>query len=449
MNKKVTACLLAVLLLCSALSGCGSAEEASPAAEATAIDRLDLETLTIATANGREIPFSQLNDMVVYMEYIYQMGGAVPYKDAEEMLSFLKNVLNMVIEKEVLLSQCDARGIALSEEETAILQSEYEEHMAKILAGFEETARKQDPEASEELLAARAEAMLDENLQMIGMTQESFYQDMVTSHLVDDLLYDSVARDVTVSDGDIRAWYESELAAQKAAIEKKDTVFEEYWNGDLPALYIPEGYAEVRYIIYSFEENEELDKAQALLIGQRDALVTKLTELLTTNADSSSEIERVQTEIAAVKAQLNELAAGRKAVQDAKAFHAALEKGASFPELLATLGAGVENSGEEVELIGPHSAYVDEILSVCAGFEADGDYSDVILTDDACYILWCERALNAGEVEFESVKDACREAALVNARGEVWQQAKADWVAEADIWIDEDALLTLCGLNEE
>lgn len=449
MNRKAIARILALLLLCSLLSGCSSGAKAPDSAEATAIDELGLETLTIATANGREIPFSQLNDMVVYMEYIYQMGGAVPYKDAEGMLGFLKNVLNMVIEKEVLLSQCDARGIALRDEEIAILQSEYEDHMSKILAEFRETARKQNPEGSDEEIAVRAEAMLNENLQRIGMTQESFYQDMVTSHLVDDLLYDSVAREVTVSDGDIRAWYESELAAQKAAIEKKDTVFEEYWNGDLPALYIPEGYAEVRYIIYSFEENEELDKAQALLMEQRDALVTKLTELLTTNTNSSSEIERVQTEIAAVKAQLNELAAGRKAVQDAEVFHAELEKGASFPELLTTLGAGVENSGEAVELIGPHSAYVDEILSVCAGFEADGDYSDVILTDDACYILWCERALNAGEVEFESVKDACREAALVNARGEVWQQAKADWVAEADIWIDEEALLTLCGLDKE
>lgn len=448
MKRKAIACMLALLLCCSVLGGCAAkGEEAAASPTETAIDQLNLEELTIATANGREIPFSQLNDMVVYMEYIYQMGGATPYKDSEGMLSFLKSVLNMVIEKEVLLSQCDERGLALSDDETAILKAEYEDHMDKIIEEFEVTARKQNPEGTDAEIAIRAEAMLDENLQMIGMSQESFWQDMVTSHLVDDLLYDSVARDVTVSEEDILAWYESELEAQTKAIGERDTLFEEYWEEGLPCLYIPEGYAEVRYVIYSFEKDEELDKAQSQLIRQRDELAAKLTELLTKNTSSGDEIARLQEEIAAVKAEINALAEQRKAVQDARLFHAELEKGASFTELFTTLDESVENSGDEVYLIGPHSAYVDEILTVCAGFESDGDYSDVIITDDSCYILYCERALPAGSVAFDEVREACEEAALVAARGTLWQETKQQWVAEADIWIDEAALNTLCGIE--
>lgn len=402
MNKKTLACLLALVMtaLC-ALSSCALAEEPADAA-------IDPQTV-IATAGDLSITYDEvyalvrttINDYANYYQQYY--GYQVDTADEE----FQRSIAELVVENElyvkILTAKAEELGLGATEEELAAIheqaQSEYDNIVDYYTSYFSSNAEE----------GADVDAQVQSFIEESGYTLEFIESQLKMSALLE-TLYAHVTQDVTVTDEEVRAAFDTEIASLKETYDAdKDEFLSAYLNGE-QLRYTPEGVRLVQNIYVVKDEEDESDESEAT-DGETDADDAPLTG---------------RAKIEAAKAELD---AGADFAEVAAKY---TEDGSHLDELLVNGYPVFFGSGMYEQ------SFVDNAMAL----ENVGDVSAIVETSYGYHLLRYAAELTPGPIAFELVSDEMRETALSEKKDDVYLAQETAWLEEQEIvMLNLDALI--------
>ena len=258
--KKIFAAALALVLALSII-GCSVAPSAGEG-DTAVVDSDE----AVATIGDRKVTFGEYKQLFdAYAQYYAMMGYDIS-ADEEGTKQLQDSIIDALVVNEIIAYQAAQSGYdKLSDEKLA----EIEEQAAADLNSIVEEYRKQaesDAEADSgidveerlaEYIADEAEAYTGER-----MTAEEYGKWILensTESAIGESFKEAMLKDVTVSDEEIKSWYDENLKTQQETYDnnpenyKADKEAEELYGGD-PVLYVPEGYSRVLHILITPED---------------------------------------------------------------------------------------------------------------------------------------------------------------------------------------------------
>lgn len=410
MNKKTLACLLALVMtaLC-ALSSCALAEEPADAA-------IDPQTV-IATAGDLSITYDEvytlvrttINDYANYYQQYY--GYQVDTTDED----FQRSIAELVVENElyvkILTAKAEELGLGATEEELAAIheqaQSEYDNIVDYYTSYFSSYAEE----------GADVDAQVQSFIEESGYTLEFIESQLKMSALLE-TLYAHVTQDVTVTDEEVRAAFDTEIASlQETYDADKDEFLSAYLNGE-QLRYTPEGVRLVQNIYVVKDEEDESDESDA------------------TDVEAGDEAD---VESAADDAPLT----GRAKIEAAKA---ELDAGADFAEVAAKYTEDGSHLDELLVNGYPvffgSGMYEQSFVDNAMALENVGDVSAIVETSYGYHLLRYAAELTPGPIAFELVSEEMRETALSEKKDDVYLAQETAWLEEQEIvMLNLDALI--------
>lgn len=373
MMKRLLSFLL-MLAMCCALTAC-SKEEASTV---SATDAPPAANGTETTANPDDVMITIGSETVTRAEYEEYLNTMVNYYSNSgydvtdpQLYAVLQEIaLKTGVEYAVMNQLIAEKGLTLTEDEKAAIiadaQADWDAIVADGLSYYGITE-----ESTEEERSAMTVSVLAE-LESMGYTPESFQAESVVNAGYNKL-YEDITKDVSVSDEDVLAYFDSLVEADKASYENNVAAYEnaQYMN-QLYAMYgmsdfttefyyKPAGYRLVTHILLEVEEELLSNYAdlQATYEEQQNTLEEggEVTEALVT----AEEVENARLAIlASVQATVDEI---NQKLADAQsdAFYAAID------ERIAA--ANVVYSDEA-------QAILDNAAAVSAALQAESDSAE-------------------------------------------------------------------------
>ena len=432
MMKRLMAMLMALLMLGAVACAETSGDDVLVTVGESTVTRVEYEGYLATLSN-------------YYADYGYDVTDP-------SMLSVLQGfALQTGIEYAVMDEQLVALGLALTEaEKNAAIEAAKAEWNAVIddgMAYYGITAESTEEEYASTLVSVLAE------LETMGYTEESYLADSV-SYAGYDKLYAYTTQDVTVSDDEVVAYYQSLVEADKATYENNAAAYEElqYYNQlyamygmseyVTEAYYKPEGYRLVTHILLSADE--------ALLTAYADLQAAYEEQQLTLEEGGEVEGELVTAE-EVENARLAILANVQPTVDE---INQKLADGATFAELIPqyTTDPGM---ADEASIAAGYEVHMDSVNWVIPfrdqSFTVDniGDVTAPVVTDYGVHIIQYVADVPGGPVELTDAMAASFKAALLkSAQDTAYYAAIEQWVNEANVVYSDEAK-TIMGITDE
>lgn len=239
-----------------------------------------------------------------------------------------------------------------------------------------------------------------------GVSAEWIYDDLA-AQLRQEALRDAVTSDITASDDDVRAGYESRAAAQETEFGLDPASYDMALMDGEMIFYNPPGYRRVQAILLAFDAEAQVEY---------DALAREM--------ESAGDSVRIQELLAAMDGlYATPLRTAEKLIER-------LNAGEEFAGIQAAYSG--DACGEYV--VGPESAqYGDEFRDAAMALETVGDISGVVYSDWGVYILRYSGDVETGRVEFSEVEPLLRQAIETEARNAAYGAQVEKWLEEAEI----------------
>lgn len=453
-SLRAFALLLCAVLAAAFFAGCNLVE---------VDDSKDLNQ-TVATVNGEKITLRDFQSLHDYYAQLYYYYGYDITADTENYNEFKKNLLTSLVNEHVLRQKAAELGFTnLSEEDLAEVDESFLADYARYLETFREQAESDklnDPAAN---VDARMDELARAQLAENGQGYDETYYQYVIDKAVDNLrqsIYDTV----TITDDQVKAYYDEELANQKAAVDKDPTAYEGYAKGqeDAPALFVPEGYRYATHILVKFEgldkavdariaeiktRQDEIASRKEEIDAETAALDTAASDYQTKLSALNSEKDQLTAEGDTLTAEYDGLVAQRKAacLEKAEGIVAQLDSGKVWEELSKQFNEddGTKEDGPYFEtgyLVGPKTtAYYQSFTDEAMNLTEIGQYSKVPVESGYGYhILMLKSIVTPGEVPFETVKEELHDVVLTKKQQDKWYATQEEWVAAADVVKYED-----------
>ena len=447
----------------------------------------------VAKVNDTEITKAEWKNYTEYLASYYQQyyqqyfGITVPMTE-EDIASYGDAALEQLIQSVVLQDKAKALGFDPLGEEDAADVEDYADSMMefyKLMMRYQSYPDLETVEEEQERLAAEAEetpsepvetvatltnadldALLTSDLSAQGITREYFVQSR-TSSVQSDKIYDYATADVTVTEEQVKAQFDSTVASQKESYDATPTL---YASNSTNAYYVPEGYRGVKNLLVkiSSEDQTAIDELQDTLTtatSTLDDMNGQLEELRAedtasydeeTLASYNEQIAALEEQAAAAQTTIDETGAALTEKTDA-AFAAILPKA---QEVLAKAQAGedfdalIETYGEDTGMTSePNksrgylvceglSRYEQSFQDAAMALENVGDVSaDLVKTSYGYHILQYATDIAAGEVEYtDEIKNTIYEDMLEQAKDAAYEAAVTQWVSEATVKTFEKAM---------
>lgn len=434
-----------------------------------------------------------------YSDYYEQyFGFSMPLTD-ETIASYGESALESMIESVVLQDKIVELGFdPLSEEDAAEVESyadmmmdlykqliryqefadieTVEEEYARLSAALQPEATPGEPTPAEPVPAptvdpeqlvatmtdAELDAMLLEHLeQEHGYTHDYFVKTQ-TSSLQSQMLRDSVTADVTVSDEEIRAAFDSRVEAQKTSYDATPTLYASAINAGSDVFYTPEGYRGVKHILVALSDEDQaaINEMNTTLTTAQNALTSAQEQLDNLNGEDTSDYDEealaaYQEQVAALEEQVTQatttIEETQKALDEATeaAFAAVLptaeealakaQAGEDFDALIEEYGDDPGMRSEPASTQGylicdGLSLYVAEFQDAAMALENVGDISDLVKTSYGYHILKYEMDIPSGPVEYtDEIAENLGADLLSEAQDAAYKAAVTQWVSEAKV----------------
>ena len=331
MQKKALLALLLVLAMI--LSGCSLIVKDEAVDAARVVIRVGDDTYTKAQVQA------QIQNQVNYMTALYSRYGlSFDSTNADVMSSLTDNVLNSLVERSVLLAKAKELGLdQLTDEE----KTKIEENTASQLDSLRQSAATEfslDLETQLEEINAK----LDE----IGYTEEVVRKG-VTESLLISKAEDYAVKDVTVTEDEIVADFNSKVEAAKTSYESDLSAYGKAVLNGTTVYYRPAGYRNVKQILikYSDEDSALVSNIQTALdnviteqnnaanvmaklgVANMDELANQVTVTLKPATETPTATVEVESSVSAFEEGLDEtVAATAVTIAEAKAKRAFLEQ---------------------------------------------------------------------------------------------------------------------------
>jgi|GEM_PF-1627329 len=451
---RAVALLLCAVLAAAFFAGCNLVE---------VDDSPDLD-MVVATVNGQDITYADYLNLHDYYTQLYYYYGYDITSDEENYNAFKRNLLTSLVNEYVLRQKAEELGFTnLSDEDMAEVNETFLADYASYMEQFREQAESDhlnDPSID---VDARMDELARAELEKNGQSYDKTYYQYIMDRAIANLRQ-SVYDQVTVTEDEVKAYYDEQLASQKEAIAEDPTAYEDYANGyaDVPALFVPEGYRYATHILVKFEGlDEELDNRIGEIEDRKAEIEDRLEEIeseikaLDTSASDyqtrlsalNAEKDELNAENDTLTAEYDNLVAQRKAAALARAQEAIalLDSGKPWDEISGRFNddEGTKEGGLYAEtgyLVGPKTtAYYQTFTDEAMNLTEVGQYSKTpVETGYGYHILMLKSLVTPGEVPFENVKDELHDLVLTEKQNEKWQATQEEWVAAAEVKKYED-----------
>lgn len=437
---KLSALVLALLL---ALTGCSLIEidEEMDMAEVVA------EVGGIKISKGDVI--DAYNYQVAYTTYLYNAYLGVTELTSEQLDSVKDSVLDAYIEQELLRQKAEELALTdFSDESFAEADAEAETYFEELIAEYNETV--DISSLSEE--EARDGAV--EYLSSQGVTLDGLKENY-RNNAISDLVYNHVIESVEVTDDEVQALYDEQVAKDESTYSSSRYLFELYNTYDgYTITWAPEGYRTVKHILFKLtdEQTAALDELNTQLSDVEEAIDALNTddesdaseEEAAEGESEATEPAKTLDELTAEKADLEQQIADKKAEilesfkERTDSVYARLEAGESFDALVAELG---EDPGMQSEPSMSKGYYVSADSSMwdvtfrdtAMALKKVGDVSDPILTSSGVHIIYYQSDVTPGAVDIETVRDALTADALEDKQEAVYDEQLNEWKDAANV----------------
>ena len=379
-------------------------EDAAQADEEAIALTLEDEVLASAYNGAVTVLKSEIQDefdnmLSQYVAYYAQYGYSVDEYDADLQASVAQETVQSKLSTGIVRHYAAENGYELTDEKREELRAQVQTALDNTREYLESYLSSVYGYTGDELTQA-----VEDQLIQAGYSEESL---METAELNDVLnfIYDKATADVTVTEDEVKEAFDAKVAEQKDNYADLDTFINDYVNEN-EILYTPEG---VRLM-------------ECIYIAKVDGEATEDEATPEEGADIAS----------------------LSGYAKAKAVAAAIAGGADYEEAMKAYNE--DSSTEEQMLRGYPVAegsqlYGDEFIAGALALENVGDVSDVIATDYGYFILRYAKNLEAGEVDFESRKDAETEETLTNKKNDAYSEYVNTVLDEADMQVGD--LITL------
>ena len=453
-KKALLALMMAAVLL---LSGCALIQKDQAVDNATEIIRMGDKVYTkiqVKAAAQQEL----INRANTYsmLNYAYDMTDPANIAEAQEAaVKALKEDLTLTAKAAELgfdqLTDADLEAVKAKAQESY-------DNMVNTAKQYVEGKDEMDEAALTEAAVKMAE---DAGYTLENLT-ESATKDAVSAKLKE-----YAVKDVTVTDEEIQAEYDSKVESNKETYAENAASWAAAANNGYTTLYYtPAGVRRVKQILVKFTEedqtaikdaNTKLSDANTARSAAQDK-VDAVQKTLDTEGITDEEKTQAEADLAAAKQELDEadkaLLAANQAVTDAtdKAFANIDEKADAVVAKLAEGGdwqkltdeynedTGMKDNEKGYAVAAGMSGFDAAFVDAAMALEKIGDVSPKTKGQYGYYIIRYESDEAEGPVALETLKETISSSLLNTKQNDTYKATLAQWVEEAGIKVDMNAL---------
>ena len=453
-KKALLALMMAAVLL---LSGCALIQKDQAVDDATEIIRMGDKVYTkiqVKAAAQQEL----INKAQTYsmFGYAYDMTDPANIAEAQEAaVKALKEDLTLTAKAAELgfdqLTDADLEAVKAKAQESY-------DNMVNTAKQYVEGKDEMDEAALTEAAVKMAE---DAGYTLENLT-ESATKDAVSAKLKE-----YAVKDVAVTDEEIQAEYDSKVESNKETYAENAASWAAAANNGYTTLYYtPAGVRRVKQILVKFTEedqtaikdaNTKLSDANTARTAAQDK-VDAAQKVLDTEGITDEEKTQAEADLAAAKQELDEadkaLLAANQAVTDAtdKAFANIDEKADTVVAQLAEGGdwqkltdeynedTGMKDNEKGYAVAAGMSGFDAAFVDAAMALEKIGDVSPKTKGQYGYYIIRYESDEAEGPVALETLKETISSSLLNTKQNDTYKATLAQWVEEAGIKVDMNAL---------
>ena len=440
-KKALLAVLLAMTLL---LSSCALIKKDAAVDAATVILKLGDEEIT-----KEQVQNATDNQLYSMYQYYYMFGSELDVTDPEVIASAQSSAITSLKKEMTIRAKAKELGLdVLTDEETAKAnenaQSDWDTDKETVKAYY----------MTEEELALEGEELENavlKRMEELGLKMEDYEAD-AASDIVTSKLREYAIKDVTVSDEDVKAEYDSKVASAEEKY-KEDL---ESWatadrNGTTTLYYTPAGIRRIKQILVKFKADDQtaIDDANSKI---KDA-DSRITEAQTTiDSEDASEEEKQQAEDAKVTAEQDKSAAEAELKEatdkgfanldeETDAILAALEEDPdSWDKLVEEknedpgMKAGATNAETGYAVFSGMTSFDSAFVDAAMALSSIGEISGKVRGETyGYYILKYAGDETEGAIDYDSVKEDIHSSLLTTKQNSTYTETLNKWVEEIGI----------------
>ena len=336
------------------------------------------------------------------------------YSASEVADSVLQTVLTYKAAEKLIALKAQAQGLTeFTEEDEKQIDAQAQQIYDDQLEYY--TAFVAEPGMSAEEVRAAAEKYMreEENITLEGIVSE------IKAEWPTEKYYREMVKDVTVSEEEVRQFYEEQLAEQREIYSQYPEEFEFAHSDGEVILYRPEGYRAVRNLLIPFENDEDEIKATELMdqIGQLDPVA------------DAARIQELEAELSPLFAPLEATA---KEVSDK------LQAGESFMSLVDQYGKDEMMDSEPVRSEGYYISensflYSTEFIQGSMILDRPGQVSSPLRSPSGLHLVEYLNDVTPGEVPLDEVRESIEAMALEARQQAYYEEQTTAMLEEANV----------------
>lgn len=328
--------------------------------------------------------------------------------------SVLQDVLTQLTAKKIIETKIAELGLdKLTDAEQKAIEAQAKAQYQEAIRYYTAFVDKAGKSAEE--ITAAAEQYMRENARI---SVESIAAELKAA-LPEQKYRDYVVRDITVTDDEVRAYYDESLEAQKTAFTQYPEEFEYAHIEGQTLLYVPDGYRAVQNLLIPFENEGDAQKAEEL-IGE----IERLDPL-----DDADKINALTAELDPLFAPLE---------KKADEITEKLKAGESFSTLLTQYGADEQMAAEPLRSEGYYISdrtflFSAEFVQGAMILDAPGQVSAPLRSASGLHMAKYLRDLTPGVVSLNDVYDTMKAEALKLKQDSYYEEQTANMLDAADV----------------
>ena len=458
-KKALLAAMMALVLL---LSSCALVVKDEAVDNATEIIRMGDQVITKDKVK-EQVELALYNASYNYSLYGYSYDTT----DPDNIAAAQESAVNALKKDLALTAKATELGLdKLTDEELEEVKTKAQENYDSDLSYIKNFMLENTEGKEDEELTKEAEAKMTE----LGYNIET-YTESATKAKVDEKLKDYAIKDVAVTDEEIQADYDSKVEADKTTYGEDAASWATAANNKTTLYYTPAGVRRVKQILTKFKDEDQtaIDEAKQKLTDANtartsaSAKVDAANETLALEGDTDEIKEAKEQAQKDLSAAQEELEAADKAIMEAnEAVTAATDKAfenldADVDAILASLdeeGADwqkiMDEKNQDPGMTGNEKGYAvatgmnsfdSAFVEAAMALAKPGDHSGKVKGSSyGYYIIRYEGDETEGPVALDDVKETISSALLKTKQDEAYNAAVEQWVEEAGITVDMNAL---------